>query len=69
MSKQVLEKVHALDGKEDTVLLQVALEEEIDSELKEQLLKAEECDKVIEVEELMQPEGVLVKKVLLEEEV
>ena len=69
VSKQVLEKVQALDGKEDTVLLKVALEEEIDSEVKEHLLKTEEYDEVIEVEELVQPEEVLVKKVLLVEEV
>ena len=61
VSKQVVEKVQALDGKEDNVLCKVALEEEIDSEVKEQLFS--------KVEELVQPEKVLVKKVVLVKEV
>ena len=55
VSKQVLEKVKALDGKEDNVLHKVALEEEIDSEVKDQVFTTGEHVEVTKVEEVVQP--------------
>ena len=68
VNRKVLEKVKALEGKEDEVLFKVALENEIDSDLHDKLV--EKVKEVVKEKELVQEvnvEGQVGKEVLVEE--